>query len=292
MINHLLSRIKHYLSVYQGFVITCFIESLNFRLHFVLLILMDLLFYVSSLASIHIIYNHVEAIGPWNREQLMFFVAFMLGINQLTMTFVSESYWRFPLLIRTGELDFALLKPISSIFLVFFRYIRPGSMINMIFTWGVIIYFGIQLQLTVFAWCALPFLLILGFLLQNAVEMVICCSMFWMLEGTGINFVRMEMQQLARWPDFIYNKIVSRVLMTVLPILLIGSAPVRFLYNYNDWFPFLCMGFAILVFWSFLRFIWQIGLTTYESAFFSATVFIEPASEPASGSVRQKQPLR
>ena len=266
MTKHIFSRIKHYFNVYQGFVITCFIESMNFRLHFVLLILMDLLFYISALASILIIYNHVETIGVWNREQLLFFVAFMLGINQLTMTFVSESYWRFPELIRSGDLDFILLKPIGAVFSVFFRYLRPGSLLNMIFTWGVITYYGLRLNLSVFAWCALPFLLLLGFLLQNAIEMVISCSMFWMLEGSGVNFVRMEMQQLARWPDFIYNKIVSRILMTVLPILLIGSAPVRFLFNINDWIPFMGMGLGILLFWGILSFIWQLGLASYESA--------------------------
>jgi len=266
MVKHIFSRIKHYLSVYQGIVITNFIESMNFRLHFFLLILMDLLFYISALASIHIIYNHVETIGVWNREQLLFFVAFMLGINQLTMTFVSEAYWRFPELIRTGDLDFILLKPIGAVFSVFFRYLRPGSMLNMIFTWGVIIYYGLILNLSVFDWCALPFLLVLGFLLQNAIEMVISCSMFWMLEGSGVNFVRMELQQLARWPDFIYNKIVSRILMTILPILLIGSAPIRFLFNANDWLPFLGMGLAILLFWGVLRFVWQLGLASYESA--------------------------
>ena len=264
--KQLIGRIKHYFSVYQGFVITCFIESMNFRLHFVLLILMDLLFYVSALASIHIIYNHVETIGVWDRGQLLFFVAFMLGINQLTMTFVSESYWRFPELIRSGDLDFILLKPIGAVFSVFFRYLRPGSMINMIFTWGVIIYYGLALNLSLFAWCALPFLLFLGFLLQNAIEMVISCSMFWMLEGSGVNFIRMELQQLARWPDFIYNKIVSRILMTVLPILLIGSAPVRFLFNINDWIPFLGMGLGILLFWGILSFVWKLGLASYESA--------------------------
>lgn len=266
MFMQLLNRIKHYLSVYQGFVVTRFIESLNFRLHFVLLILMDLLFYISALASIHIIYNHVETIGVWNREQLLFFVSFMLGINQLTMTFVSDSYWRFPELIRSGDLDFILLKPIGAVFSVFFRYLRPGSLINMIFTWSVIIYYGLQLHLSIISWMILPFLLILGFLLQNAIEMVICCSMFWMLEGSGVNFVRMELQQLARWPDFIYHKTVSKILMTILPILLIGSAPVRFLFDSEDWLPFFGLVLGILVFWSLLSFCWRLGLASYESA--------------------------
>lgn len=260
------SRLLHYLRVYQGFLTTCFIQALEFRLHFFLLIMMDLAFYISSLASIHIIFNHVSEIGGWNREQFLFFTAVMLSINQLTMSFISESFWRFPVLLRTGELDFYLLKPIGSIFTVFFRFIRPGSMVNILFTGGALIYFGLQIDLDWSAWTLLPFLIILGFILQNSIELVIACSMFWMLEGTGINFLRMELQQLARWPDFIYGAFVYRFLTVLLPILLIGSAPVRFLFNYNDFFPMIGMGVSILVFWSFLSIAWSAGLRAYESA--------------------------
>ncbi len=260
------SRLLHYIKVYGRFLSTGFVQALEFRVHFFLLIFMDLAFYISSLASVHIIFDHVSQIGGWNREQFLFFTTVMLCINQLTMSFISESFWRFPVLLRTGELDFYLLKPIGSIFTVFFRFIRPGSMVNVLFTGSTLIYFGLQIDLSWYSWVLLPFLIVMGFILQNSIELVITCSMFWMLEGTGINFLRMELQQLARWPDFIYSAFVYRFLSVLLPILLIGSAPVRFLFNYGDFFPMIGMAAAILVFWGILGVSWSAGLKAYESA--------------------------
>ncbi len=260
------AKIKHYLGIYQGFISTSFAESLNFRIHFVLLILMDFFFYASSFLSIHFIYEHVEVIGTWRRDELMFFVSFMLSVNQLAMTFTSESYWRFPEMIKRGELDFVLLKPANAIFLVFFRYIRPGSAFNIIFTLPALVYFGMQLGLGPVGWVMLPFLLLIAFLLQSAIDLILATTMFWMLEGTGMNFLRIELQQLSRWPDFIYPGIFRKLLTLGLPVLLIGSGPVRFLLNGSDFMPLLIMVVLLVVFLAFLSFLWEKGLRAYESA--------------------------
>lgn len=259
-------RTRHYLNVYSGFLSNSFSEAMNFRVHFILLIVMDLFFYFSALASVNIIYNHVETIGPWNRDQLSFFLSVMLAVNQLHMTFISQSFWEMVVILRKGDLDFTLLKPIGSIFIVFFRYIRPGSFMNIFVTWGCVIYFGLNLNLSWVSWVMLPFLILLGFILSSSLDMVIACSMFWMLEGTGINFLRMELQQLSRWPDFIYSGVIRKALTVVVPVLLIGNAPVRFLFNYQDWIMMAGLFAAIAVSWALLKVLWQAGLNQYESA--------------------------
>lgn len=262
----MLSRIKHYLSVYQSFASTSFSEAMSFRAHFVLLVLMDLIFYISQLWTIDIVFDNIERIGTWEREQLLFFAAVMLAINQLTMTLVSENYWRFPLSIRTGTFDFSLIKPINTVFLTFFRIVRPGSLLNAGFTLPAVVYFGLQVGLSPLDWALLPLLIILGFLLQNSIEMLISCAMFWMIDGTGVNFIRVEFQQLARWPDFVYPRLLRGFLIWMVPVLLIGSAPVRFLFDKTDYFPLLGLLGAIPIFWALIALFWQLGLKAYESA--------------------------
>lgn len=262
----MLQRLKHYVSVYQSFASTSFSEAMSFRAHFVLLVVMDLFFYISHLWTIDIMFDNIELIGTWTREHLLFFASVMLAINQLTMTLVSENYWRFPLAIRTGAFDFSLVKPINTVFLTFFRIVRPGSLINAFFTIPAVIYFGLQVGLSPLEWAMLPFLIFLGFLLQNSIEMLISCGMFWMIDGTGVNFIRVEFQQLARWPDFVYPRLLRGALIWVLPVLLIGSAPVRFLFDQGDYFPLLGMILAIPVFWALIALFWRLGLRAYESA--------------------------
>jgi ABC-2 type transport system permease protein len=259
-------NVLHYLQVYQRFATTSFSVNMSFRTSFALLIVMDLFFYFSSLAAVSIIFNHVEMIGPWNESQLLFYLSFMLMIDNLHMGLISESFWALSFDIRTGNFDFTLLKPVSSIFAVFFRYVRPSSMTTMPLAIGVLIYYGIQVGLTWLDWTLLPFMVILGLALLVVIEFVISTSMFWVTEGWGINFLRMQLQSLARWPNFIYSGVMRKALTIALPVLLIGSAPVHFLLDGSRWPLLLGMIIAIVITSFILSIIWGIGLRRYDSA--------------------------
>ena len=258
--------IKHYLSIYKKFIATSFSVQLSFRTSFVLLILMDVFFYLSSLATVDFVYDHVSTIGPWQKDKLMFFICFMLCVDHLHMTLISESFWVLSRQIRTGELDFILLKPIHSIFTIFFRYIRPSSMTNTIVAWGLLFYYGAKVPLTPLSWALLPILLLLSFILLAILEIIISAAMFWMTEGLGINFLRMQIQSLARWPDFIYKVLARRVFTIAMPILLVGSAPVRFLLDLKSWDYLAGMMAAIFIFGLLMFKVWSRALIRYESA--------------------------
>jgi ABC-2 type transport system permease protein len=256
---------KHYLTVYKEFIATAFTQASSFRLSFFLIILMDLFFYFSSLASMSFILDHVNSIGPWNREQLMFFISFMLTINWLHMTFVSESFWMFGDHIRTGSLDFLILKPIHSIFSVFFRHFRPATILNGTVAIFFLIKYGTACNLSLLSWIILPIVLLLGFALLVILEIIISVAMFWLVEGLGINFLRMQLQQLSRWPDFIYAYLTRKILTLGIPLLLIGSGPVKFLLDFKNYELLFLLIVFIAVSWYFMLLFWNIGLKKYDS---------------------------
>jgi ABC-2 type transport system permease protein len=262
----MISEVKHYFSVYLKFITTSFTEASSFRLNFILLILMDIFFYLSALATVSFIYDHVQTIGPWNENQLLFFIAFMLAVDHLHMVLISESFWNLSHQINTGGMDFILLRPLSSIFTTFFRYFRASTIINIFVVWGFLIYYGMKLEFGLYNWILLPPLLILAFTLLAIIEFIIATSTFWLTEGLGINFLRMQVQQLSRWPNFIYSSLSRKVLTTAFPILLIGSAPVHFLYDKSQWHYILYLLFAIVISGLCLRFVWSLALKHYDSA--------------------------
>lgn len=261
-----MSVVRHYASVYKEFVSTCITEATSYRVHFVMLILIDLAFYLSSLATVDFIFDYVDMIGPWNRLQFMFFISFMLAVDQIHMCFISEGFWSFSVDIKRGMLDFTLVKPIGGIFISFFRYIRPSSMVNIFFTSGLLVYFGSQLNLGVLTWFSIPFMILLGLALLVSLEILFTMSMFWVVESRGINFIRMQFQNLSRWPDFIYKFYARKFFTLVVPILLIGSAPVKFLLNMNHWASLAYMIVSTIVVWWLIGYFWRRGLAQYESA--------------------------
>ncbi|MFN7975800.1 MAG: ABC-2 family transporter protein [Acidobacteriota bacterium] len=259
-------RLAHYLKVYRLFLATSFSEAMSFRAHFVLLVVMDLLFYGSALGSVGFVYEHVKTIGPWSRDQFLFFVSFMLAVDHLHMTFVSESFWMFSADLRSGLLDFVLLKPIGAIFSVFFRHARAASLCNVFVPWACLIHFGRRAGLGVAGLAALPPLVVLALTLMVSLEILLSTSMFWLVESMGINFLRMQLQQVARMPDFVYRFFARKLFTVVFPVLLVGSAPVRFLFDPLDARWLLGMAAAVGASWLAIAFFWRLGLRAYESA--------------------------
>jgi ABC-2 type transport system permease protein len=260
------NELKHYLSVYKEFVATSTSQAMSFRTSFVLMIVMDIFFFLSALLTVDFIYDHVAEIGSWRREELMFFITFMLNVDHLHMILLSHGFWRFSDDLKSGDLDYTLLRPLSSIFIVFFRYFKPSSIFNSILTTSALIYFGSKLGFGLWQWCVLPFLIILAFILLALLEFIISCAMFWLVEGLGINFLRMQMQSVSRWPDFIYSYYTRKVLTFVLPVLLIGSGPVHFILDPSQWYWIVVMFIAVITCYYVLHFIWNKGLNHYDSA--------------------------
>ena len=266
MKNKITATISHYLSVYMSFASTSFAKAMDFRLNFILLIILDICFYSTTLASVDILYDHVTTIGPWKRDQLMFFLSFMLFIDYLHMSLVSESFWQLSFKVRTGELDFEILKPISILFSVFFRYVRPSGVPLFFVTSSILIYHGLKVELSLFNWIILPILIFLSFTLRIILEFAIATVTFWMVETISINFVRMQLQSLGRWPDFVYSSYPKRIFTTIFPILMVGSAPAHFLLEGNS-FRYIFYLLACIVIFSFvLKYFWKKGLDQYDSA--------------------------
>lgn len=258
--------IGRYFRLYQMFVSTCFSEATSYRVHFVLMIILDVIFYLTSLLTVVFLYDHVNMIGGWNRDQFLFFVAVTLMIDQLHMCFVSMNFWMLSDHIRTGSLDFILLRPPSVIFTAYFRYIRPATLVNFVVVLPILIFFGLNVGLVWWQWMMLPFLILIGLSVLVCLEMVFSVSMFWLVEGLGVNFLRMQFQSISRWPDFIYQGVVRRIFTVFFPLILVVNGPVRFLFDRSDG-SFLAGCLIVIFVCVFLiRYLWKMALVRYDSA--------------------------
>ena len=197
---------------------------------------------------------------------MLFFVSYMLFLDNLHMMLFSQSFWEFSFSLRMGQMDYVILKPVSSIFTVFFRHFRLSSCFNTPLFLGSLIYFGVKVNLSPLAWISLPFFIVLSMSLLLLIEFNLSALMFWMIEGNGINFLRMQLQQLGRWPNFIYQTIPKRIFTILIPILVVGSAPVHILLDQPLWSLFIWMLVAIVLLSLLLKWVWGLGLRQYESA--------------------------
>src|SRR6185437_8513390 len=73
------------------------------------------------------VFGMTNTIAEWNRPQYLFFVGAFFTLNGIIETFFLENCNDFAELVRTGDLDFLLLKPIDEQFLVTCRRVDWGT---------------------------------------------------------------------------------------------------------------------------------------------------------------------
>ncbi len=235
---------------------------MSFRFNFSLQVFMNLCFMGTFFFISSFIFNHIEHIGFWNQTQFFFFLSFLFALDQIHFVAFSSNFWIFSEDVRLGNLDFHLLKPVSSLFIILTRYISVSGLVTAILPFLLAIYFGWKLNLPLMSWLSLPLCLLVSLSLLLGLEILISMFNFVSIEGSGINQTRLQLQHFCRWPDFIYK---DSLRLFMIPMLAITSFPVRFLLdnNYWSWFLFMILGTFLL--WILIYFLWLKSVELYES---------------------------
>ena len=257
---------RAYLGVLGQLLLNSLSKLLSFRLNFILFLFAELAAFGTFYLTVDFLYQHITTVGGWNRTHFMFFIIWWQCVMNLHSAFAAPNFWNFASELQNGNLDFRLLRPLGSLFDTFTAITRPISLVIFPLNASLLVYYGSQIPLSASKWLAVTPLLLLSLTLTILVELLIAMSMFWTTGGNGVNFIRMQCQQISKWPDFVYPR-VFRIAFTVgIPILATSTFSVRALFNDGAWWevPFLVC--ACITLWLVIGQLWRLGLRRYESA--------------------------
>ena len=241
-------------------------KLMAFRVSFILNVLVEVANFFSYYLTVSFLFDHISHVGSWGRAHFMFFVFWVQLMGCLYNCVAAPNFWNFATEVRTGALDFRLLRPLGSLFDAFTAYQRPITLLVAPIHISFIMHYGRELNFTWIAWSCLPLLFVGALLLAFLIELTVIMVTFWTGGGDGMNFVRMQCQQLQRWPNFVYPTSLRRFLTWYFPILATGTLSVQFLLDTKRWETPLFILCAIAVFWGIAGKLWARGLRRYESA--------------------------
>mgnify|MGYP002638904918 FL=1 len=261
---------KRYLRLYLHFLRFSFSRAFEFRVDFWFRIVMDCGFYAVNLILFTLFYRHTDTIGGWTIDQSYIFISGFFLVDAIHMTVFSNNMWWLPLLVNKGDLDYYLVRPVSSLFFLSLREFAANSFINLLIAIGIMIWAIARypgpgelgaLNIVTFA-----VLIGTGAFLHYCLHLLFILPVFWLHTNRGLAMVFFSMGKLGERPDRIYTGITRMVLLTVLPFSLIASVPTDTL------FAGLTVGRALHVtavcvgMFSVLLFLWSRGLRGYVSA--------------------------
>src|SRR5262245_29520004 len=118
--------------------------EMAFRGNYLLKVFVEVLWLGLLLLFYDTIYARTSAIGGWTKSEYLFFLGCYTALEGLLETFVLSNCSEFGELVRTGELDVILLRPIDEQFLISFRRVAWSSVPNIVLGLGLVTYCLVQ----------------------------------------------------------------------------------------------------------------------------------------------------
>jgi ABC-2 type transport system permease protein len=268
-----------YLGVFGTFARNSLVRELTFRANFIIEIISALTWMGMYLGFYILIFKYTPSIGEgtagWGKYQFFVFLGTTIFINSIVEAFFMPNTEELSELIRTGGLDFALLKPIDTQFLVSLQRIDWSSLANLLFAFTLVGYSLTRLDY-------MPSLVqVLLYFFYIGVGVGILYSLIITLAATSIWLGRNQtlydfwfyITNFSRYPMEIYQGPLGAPLRKtftfVLPILLVVNIPARLLVrplSQQDWPLAVYALFALAFCLTLSRWIFNHALLSYRSA--------------------------
>jgi ABC-2 type transport system permease protein len=263
-----LATVARYLRLYGHFVRFSFSRAFEFRFDFFFRIVMDLAYYGTNLFFYKLIFLQTPILAGWNQNQIFVFVTGFLVVDAITMTVFSNNLWLFPIAVNRGDLDYYLVRPISSLFFLTLRDFAANSFINLLLAFGLFGWalFHLHSPFSIGAVILYLILLFLGSVLHSIVHLLIVMPVFWLQSGSGLHAIFYSLTRFMERPDRIFAGWTRRILVTVLPFSIMASFPARIFLEGLDFGLLVHFGLVLVFFCCLTLVLWRYGLRSYASA--------------------------
>ena len=215
-------------------------------------------------------------IAGWEKPEFLVFIATTMIVNSVMQAFFMPNAQELSEMVRTGGLDFALLKPIDTQFLVSLRKSSWSSLGNFAVALLLIVYAVPQLSAfpSALSWLLYPVYLVCGILIMYSIMISLAATSIWLGRNQTLYDFWFYITNFSRYPMEIYqgNVIGDGLRLTftyLLPILVVINVPARVLakpftpeYAGLAAFALAATGFALVG----SRWVFKRALESYRSA--------------------------
>jgi len=276
-----MSQRPSYLRVFLTFARNSLVRDMTFRANFLIETFSSMSWVFMNLGFYLLIFRYTPMIGAgtgWGKHQFLLFFATTLLINSLVHAFFMRNAHEFSELIRTGTLDFALVKPIDTQFLISLGRVEWSSLANFMVGLAVLGYSLWKIDYTpgLVQLALYPIYVLCGVAILYSLMISLSASAVWLGRNQTLYNFWFYITNFSRYPMEIYQGTFGdpiRWLFTFLiPVLVAVNVPARLLVrpldprSPEDWLLPLFAIFATVASLAASRWVFNRSLLSYRSA--------------------------
>ncbi len=258
---------SRYWRIYRTFFVSSFARELEFRANFFAKVLQNLVWIGFFILILLVIYRNTDSVAGWSRNDAFILAATCFLMNAFS-TGLFFSLVEVPEQVRLGTLDFVITKPIDSQFWVSTRRFNFNE-IGVLTAGLVMIVYGIYqggFSPALAQWAAYAVLLLSSLAIFYAFNLSLMTLGIWLVRVDNLWVLGESILQIARYPMDIYQGVLQRMFVFVVPLAFLATMPAKQLIRGFDG-PMVLLGVAwAAVFLVLSRLFWRFALRHYTSA--------------------------
>ena len=230
-----------YFRVFIIFVRNSLVRDMMFPANFVIETVSSIGWVSMNIAFYVLVFHQTQYIGAgfeegaaWDKYQFFVFLATAMLVNNLVQMFFMPNAEEFSELIRTGHLDFALLKPIDTQFLISLQKVDWSSLANIGVSLLLLGYSVPRLDGFTPSWAAMllyPLYIVLGVGIMYSVMVSLAATSVWLGRNQSLYDFWFYITNFARYPLEIYRGPIGNWLRWgltfLIPVLVVVNVPAR-----------------------------------------------------------------
>ena len=242
--------------------------SLAYRADTIVNILLNLMWLGWELLSLSIIFNNTATLGGWGLGELIALLGVFRLVNTMMIALIWPNTEKFNQSIRDGSMDYNILQPVNTMFLVTFSRITVWRIWDLVLAITLIIV-GINMSGdTANASSILTFILLTvsGTIVIYSLWIVLIALTFWFTKFDNNVTILQALMDSGRYPATVYPAWLRIIVTFVIPIAVATTIALQGLrgdLGLNQVLIFIAIGF--ISFWV-ASIVWKAGLKRYSGA--------------------------
>jgi ABC-2 type transport system permease protein len=223
--------VARYFRLLAAFARFSLLGELAFRANFLVKLLVEILWLAILLIFYRTIYGNTRVIAGWTEEEYLFFVGCHFTIGGLIETFFLSNCTEFSELIRSGDLDLYLLRPIDEQFLISCRSVDWSTVPNVLLGGVLIVHSLAAMNWPFDPVRGLVFLVLLGCgtALAYSFLVLLMSTAVWLVRNQSLMELWWLFTTVMRYPREIFTRSWAQPIgwffWYLLPVLLVVNVP-------------------------------------------------------------------
>ena len=258
-----------YLRLHRIFIAQHLKKLMEYKTDFLLGAIGMLIAQALQVLFIGVIFSQIPALEGYTFDEVLFIFGFSLIPKSLDHLFSDNLWFVGYSIIRKGDFDKYLTRPINSLYYVIVEKFCVDAFGEML-TGILLLSYSIPRLHLHFYWYTIPLAIavaVFATLIYTSLKTMTAAVSFWTKSSGHITHMLYMTSDFSKYPVTIYNRAIRGFITYVVPFAFTAYYPASFFLTGND--PLFCIGGTVIagaVMFALALLIWNRGVRAYESA--------------------------